>query len=99
MIRFCSEAATEIEEALDWYLAKSPAVAKRFHRTLSLLLQDIESDPNRFAKIHLDFQYGRVAGFPYICVLYAKQGNIQILAIAHTSRTDRYWVDRDQRKR
>jgi plasmid stabilization system protein ParE len=99
MIRFCPEAATEIEEALDWYLARSLAVAERFYRTLSSLLKDIESDPARFAKFHLDFQYGRVAGFPYICVFRVKQGYTQILAIAHTSRKDRYWLDRDQRNR
>ncbi len=95
MIRFCSEAAMEIEDAIDWYLPRSFDVAQRFHRALADVLREIESDPSRFARIHLDFQYGRVVGFPYICVFREKPDHIQILAIAHTSRKERYWIDRE----
>jgi plasmid stabilization system protein ParE len=95
MIRFCTEAATEIEDAIDWYLQRSVEIAERFNRVFADLLRDIEADPARFARIHLDFQYGRIVGFPYICIFRKKQGCIQILAIAHTSRKDRYWIDRE----
>jgi len=94
MMRFCSEAAIEIDDVIDWYLPRSFDVAGRFSRALSGLLLEIESDPARFARIHLDFQYGRVVGFPYICVFRKKPDHIQILAIAHTSRKERYWIDR-----
>jgi plasmid stabilization system protein ParE len=94
MIRFCTEAATEIEDAVDWYLAKSPDAAERFHRAITKLLFEIESDPTRFPNLHLDFQYGRVIGFPYICIFHTQPQYIRILAIAHTSRNDRYWINR-----
>ena len=54
MIRFCFEAAIEIEDVIDWYLPRSFDVAERFHRALSDVLREIESDPARFARIHLD---------------------------------------------
>ncbi len=95
MIRFCFEAAIEIEDVIDWYLPRSFDVAERFSRALSDVLREIESDPARFARIHLDFQYRRVVGFPYICVFRKKPDHIQILAIAHTSRKERYWIDRE----
>jgi len=95
MIRFCFEAAIEIEDVVDWYLPRSLDVASRFNRALSDVLREIESDPARFARIHLDFQYGRVVGFPYICVFRMTPGHVRILAIAHTSRKERYWIDRE----
>jgi len=48
MIRFCSEAAIEIEDAIDRYLPRSFDVAERFHRAVTDVLREIESDPARF---------------------------------------------------
>jgi hypothetical protein len=59
MIRFCKEAADEIDAAIDWYLSKSADAAERFSRASSNVLVEIETDPSRFSRLHLDFQYGR----------------------------------------
>jgi plasmid stabilization system protein ParE len=95
MIRFGSEAASELEDAIDWYLSRSIRVAGRFHQTFSSVLSNFEADPDRFARIHLDFQFARILGFPFICIFRKKPDHIQILAIAHTSRRERYWIDRE----
>jgi plasmid stabilization system protein ParE len=94
MIPFCKEAADEIDEAIDWYLSKSTDAAERFRRGISNVLVEIEVDPGKFSRLHLDFQYGRVIGFPYIYIFRQNAGHIQVLAIAHTSRRERYWIDR-----
>jgi plasmid stabilization system protein ParE len=94
MIRFCKEAADEIDEAIDWYLSKSTGAAERFSRAISNVLVQIEADPGKFSRLHRDFQYGRVIGFPYICIFRLNAIDIQVLAIAHTSRRERYWIDR-----
>ena len=70
-------------------------VAGRFHQTFSSVLLNIEADPERFARIHLDFQFARINGFPFICIFRKKPDHIQILAIAHTSRKERFWIDRE----
>jgi plasmid stabilization system protein ParE len=95
MIRFCYEAVNDIEEAIDWYLPRSLDAAEKFNRAIFNVLREIESDPTRYAKIHLDYQYARVVGFPYICIFRQNADHIQILAIAHTSRKERYWIDRE----
>ncbi len=95
MIRFSSEAASELEDAVDWYVSRSMKVAGRFHQTFSSVLLNIEADPERFARIHLDFRFARIVGFPYICIFRKNPDHIQILAIAHTSRRERYWIDRE----
>lgn len=46
MIRFSAEAASELEDAIDWYLSRSMRVAGRFHQTFSSVLLHIESDPD-----------------------------------------------------
>ena len=75
MIRFSSEAASELEDAIDWYLSRSIPVAGRFHQTFSSVLLNIEADPDRFARIHLDFQFARIIGFPFICRHSRNYGN------------------------
>ncbi len=52
MIRFCKEAADEIDEAIDWYLSKSTDAAERFGRAISNVLVEIEADPGRFSRLH-----------------------------------------------
>jgi plasmid stabilization system protein ParE len=95
MIRFHVEAAIELEDAIDWYLSKSAEVAERFHQTFSNVLLSIETDPQRFSRIHLDFQFARITCFPYVCIFRKLQDHVQIVAVAHTSRRERYWIDRE----
>jgi len=49
MIGFCSEAAIEINDAIDRYHPRSFDVAERFHRAVTYVLWEIESDLARFS--------------------------------------------------
>jgi hypothetical protein len=49
MIRFGSEAVSELEDAIDWYLSRSIRVAGRFHQTFSSVLSNFEADRFRYS--------------------------------------------------
>ena len=94
MIRFRDEAVVELNEAIDWYLARSINAAEKFKDSLSSAIANIELDPKRFSVIHLDFRYARIFGFPYIVVYQQRSDHVLILAVAHTRRRERYWLER-----
>jgi plasmid stabilization system protein ParE len=94
MIFFHAEASRELQEVLDWYLERSPAAASKFASGVSKAVADIDADPERFGHLHGDFQYARVFGFPYIVVYQRRADRVTVLAIAHTGRREKYWIDR-----
>lgn len=94
MIDFRKEAISEVSEAIDWYRQRSMQSAAKFNERLDKAIAGIEADPARYAKIHLDFRYILVFGFPYTVIFQIRSDYIMVLAIAHTSRRDKYWMDR-----
>jgi plasmid stabilization system protein ParE len=92
--RFYREATAKLEEALDWYSARSATAEARFAAAVDDALESIAKSPGRFVKLSRRHRACRVIGFPYQ-IIYRFEGNVMVVvAVAHTSRRPGYWKRR-----
>ena len=96
-VEFHDEASAEYDAAFDWYLKQSSDAASNFDAEVDRALADIASSPQRWAAgAHSTRRY-LLRRFPYILIYREWQGDIQIVAVAHTSRRPGYWKKRVKR--
>jgi toxin ParE1/3/4 len=89
------EAAAEYDAAFNWYLERSPDAALRLDAEVQRGLTQILKAPHRWAAgPHMTRKF-LLRQFPFI-VIYRERtpGEIQVIAIAHTSRKPGYWNQR-----
>jgi toxin ParE1/3/4 len=94
---FHQEAGAEYDAAFDWYLARSPDAALRFDAEVDRALAHIVQEPSRWAVGSYGTRRFLLRQFPFILVYRERvSGNIQIVAVAHTSRIRKpgYWKRR-----
>ena len=95
MIEFRQDALDEVVAATEWYVQRSFRAAKNFNDRLDQVIADVESDPERFPRIHLDFRFVRILRFPYVVIFQIRMNLAMVLAVAHSSRRDHYWLERE----
>jgi plasmid stabilization system protein ParE len=89
------EASAEYDAAFDWYLERSPDAALRFDAEVDRALAQIIQAPHRWPIGPHGTRRFFLSQFPFI-LIYREQtlGEIQIVAVAHTSRKPGYWKQR-----
>jgi plasmid stabilization system protein ParE len=88
------EAAVDYDAAFDWYLQRSPDAARAFDAEFERALGQILQTPQRWAPGSHQTRRFLLHKFPYL-VIYREQGpTVQVLAVAHTSRSPDYWKSR-----
>lgn len=97
-VRILAEAEEEIESARRYLNAQSPSLGARFLSDLETTLSKILKRPLWFGKLETlpDSPY-RVASlkrFRYAVVFEILPDEILVVAIAHTSREQNYWLGR-----
>jgi plasmid stabilization system protein ParE len=94
-VEFHDEASAEYDAAFDWYLERSSDAALKFDAEVNRAVAQIVEAPKRWAS---DAHFTRrflLRRFPFVLIYRERVSeNIQILAIAHTSRRPGYWKDR-----
>jgi toxin ParE1/3/4 len=89
------EAAVEYDAAFDWYLARSPIAALKFDEEFDRALVEIAQGPHRWAVGPHDTRRFLLRKFPFLLIYRERAGGeIQIVAVAHTSRKPGYWKER-----
>jgi toxin ParE1/3/4 len=84
--RVAPAALQELNEAIDWYGARSQRAAQRFAQAIDSALTQIESTPLRFPQLNEQYRYVQLRQFPYF-IAYRVDGNvITVGSIRHTSR-------------
>jgi toxin ParE1/3/4 len=92
---FHEEASAEYDAAFDWYLERSPDAALRFDAEVDRALAQIIQAPQRWAAGPHPTRRFLLRQFPFTLIYRERSsGDIQILAVAHTSRKPRYWKER-----
>jgi toxin ParE1/3/4 len=85
-------AAREYGAARDWYGARSPEVAQRFHLAVDRAVSRIATNAERLPVLVRQFRWVRVGRFPYVLIFRATSHDVLIVvAVAHTSRRPGYW--------
>ena len=89
------EAAAEYGAAFDWYLDRSADAALRFDAVVKRAFAQIEQAPQRWvAGAHRTRKF-LLRQFPFTLIYRERvAGNIQVVAVAHTSRKPGYWKQR-----
>jgi len=92
---FHEEATAEYDAAFDWYLERSPDAALRFDAEVDRALAQIIAAPRRWAAGPHSTRRLLLRRFPFTLTYRERSsGDIQILAVAHTSRKPGYWKKR-----
>jgi len=93
-IEFHAEAAEEYDAA-DWYLERSPDAALKFDAEVNRALAEIVRAPRSWAKGAYSTRRFLLSRFPFILIYRERVATeIQIVAVAHTSRKPKYWKGR-----
>jgi plasmid stabilization system protein ParE len=89
------EAAVEYDAAFDWYLARSPDAALKFDAEFNRALVEITQAPQRWVGGSYNTRRFLLRKFPFLLIYRERTaGEIQIVAVAHTSRKPGYWKER-----
>jgi plasmid stabilization system protein ParE len=88
------EAEQEATAAINWYAERSEKTAKRFCDELLACVNAIAVDPKRFPAYHGTYRYRLLNRFPYRVIYRERDHDIEILAVAHTSRKPDHWKNR-----
>lgn len=81
--------------AFDWYLERSPDAALRFDSEVNRALVEIVGAPQRWAVGSHQTRRFLLRKFPFVLIYRERaNGEIQIVAVAHTSRKPGYWKER-----
>lgn len=86
-----SEARLEFDEAVDWYLDRDPRAALRFLFAVDEITASIVTDPERYELIAPELRAVRIPKFPYRMIYRIHRDEVQVVAVAHTSRRPGYW--------
>jgi plasmid stabilization system protein ParE len=92
--QFHQEATEEYDAAFDWYLERSPNAALRFDEEVDFALAQIGATPTRWAGGPALNSQILLRQFPFTLIYRERAPNIQIIAVAHTSRKPGYWKQR-----
>jgi toxin ParE1/3/4 len=87
-VEFHYEAGIEFDTAFEWYIERSADAAVRFDAEVDHALTQMIAAPKRWAVGTHGTRRFLLQRFPYILIYreLASSGQIQILAVAHTSR-------------
>jgi plasmid stabilization system protein ParE len=90
-VEFHQEATAEYDAAFDWYLERSPDAALKFDAEMDRALALIIQSPQRWAAGPHSTRRFLLRQFPFTLIYRQRpSGDIQIVAVAHTSRKPGY---------
>lgn len=88
------EAAADYDAAFDWYAQRSPVAALKFDAEVERAMREIARAPERWARGSHGTRRFLLRGFPFLLIYRLQRDNLQVLAVAHTSRRPGYWKTR-----
>jgi toxin ParE1/3/4 len=92
--QFHDEASAEYDAAFAWYLERSPDAALKFDAEVDRALAQIIQAPQRWTAGPHGTRRFFLRQFPFILIYRERAVDIQIVAVAHTSRKPGYWKQR-----
>ncbi len=88
------DAQAELDEAFDWYDARSAERAAEFATSLEAVFTRIGAQPRAHAVVHKDVRRALVQGFPYCVYYFEEPQQVVVMSVFHTSRDPAIWQGR-----
>jgi plasmid stabilization system protein ParE len=93
-ISFHPAAAAEVDAAVQWYAERSPVAARAFAAEVNACVERVADAPDRWPSyVHGTRRY-LFPHFPFSLIYRLRNGEIEIVAVAHHSRRPGYWRSR-----
>ena len=93
-IRFLTIAEHEVDDAYHWFEGRTEGEGLRFLDDLDHGLRLITNFPLAAFEIEPEIRRRLLSRFPYAIIYSIDNQTIVVIAIAHTHREPRYWIDR-----
>ena len=93
-VRFLTLAQQEIDEAVAWFNEQVDGRGLVFLDELDRVVRLVKSYPFASTKIERDIRRCLFARFPYSLIYGVEEQTIVVIAVAHSRRSPRYWIDR-----
>jgi toxin ParE1/3/4 len=98
-LRIVPAAEEEFHAAASWYEKQRAGLGFEFLDAVDVAMQEIANAPQRFPPLEFgstDESVRRLMleRFPYLVIFEILEGEVLVLAVAHTSRKPGYWKDR-----
>lgn len=88
-------AEAEYEQALAWYLDRSPEAAARFETAFEEAIEAIRSHPSMFPRCDEIHRFVLLKRFPFSLIYRLDGDTARLIAVAHSKRHTGYWSSRD----
>jgi toxin ParE1/3/4 len=93
-LEYHPESRTDVREAVDWYRSRSQMAALDFSDELKAALARLRESPQACPLYLYGTRRILLGRFPFSVVFRERLHDIQIVAVAHTSRRPGYWARR-----
>ena len=94
MLTYHPEAAVDVRDAVRWYDDKHEGLGGTFLEAVIAAEEASETRSLTFAPYIHGTRRNRIPRFPYDFVIRVTSTDIEVVAVAHTSRRSGYWRDR-----
>jgi len=93
-VRFLEVAQRELDEAIAYYNSQVPGLGDAYLVESVATIERIRRFPEAWQPLGEQVRRCRLRRFPYGLIYTVDEGNILIVAVAHTHRRPGYWRDR-----
>ena len=93
-VRFLEVAQRELDEAIAYYNSQVPGLGDAYLVESVATIERIRRFPEAWQPLGEQVRRCRLRRFPYGLIYAVDEGNILIVAVAHTHRRPGYWRDR-----
>ena len=88
------EAEEDLLDAYRWYDERVSDLGLRFLESVERTLTQVENNPQAFAEVHEGVRRALIRTFPYGVYFSFEGERIVVLAIVHSLRHPRVWMER-----
>ena len=93
-LRFSPAAAREVAAAFSWYERAHVGLGSRFNAALREVFSLLQAYPEAGPPVFRSFRQAQVRSFPFVVIYEPKEEAIEVLAVFHTARDPKTWLDR-----
>lgn len=93
-VRFLTLAQQEVDDAVVWFDERQEGKSLEFLDALDRAVRLVKAFPYASSEIEPQLRRCLFVGFPYSLIYGVDDDIIVVVAVAHSHREPRYWIDR-----